>query len=248
MRLSVQLYTLRDQLSYDVPGTLRQVRGIGLEWVEFAGGYGKSASEWRTMLDGEGLKVSGSHIGISAIENEFDQVVEDCKILDNEFVVVPWVAEKDYEGGWDAFGHRLEAAAAKLKDQGLQLAYHNHAFEFTRGSNGRLGLETLYDSTAPDLVKSELDVAWVQIGGGDPAAWIERLKGRIPLIHLKDYNPDMTPQWQPGGDGVVDWNAVLAAAKNVGVEFGAIELDESPGDPVEAVRSSYRFFSGRGLR
>ena len=128
------------------------------------------------------------------------------------------------------------------------MAYHNHAFEFTRGSNGRLGLETLYDSTAPDLVKSELDVAWVQIGGGDPAAWIERLKGRIPLIHLKDYNPDMTPQWQPGGEGVVDWNAVLAAAKNVGVEFGAIELDESPGDPVEAVRSSYRFFSGRGLR
>src|SRR5579862_2665353 len=124
MRLSLQLYTVRDQLSADPAATYKAVKEIGMEYVEGGGSYGAdSAKEGRQMLDDHGLKASGSHIGLDRLE-----------------------------GG-------LEEA--------LEVAYHNHDFEFK--NEGKPGLDVLFESSDPALVKSELDIAWVQIGGRDPA-------------------------------------------------------------------------------
>jgi sugar phosphate isomerase/epimerase len=129
-----------------------------------------------------------------------------------------------------------------VKAEGLVFAYHNHAFEFPND-----GFNLLWASTDSEYVKSQLDIAWCQIGGEDPAAMIKKLKGRLPLVHLKDFDPSKSPQWTVAGDGLVDWTSTLEAISEGDVVFGAIELDESPIDPIEAVAECVKFFRSRGI-
>jgi len=242
MRISLQLYTLRDALAQDLNGTLDKVRDIGLKYVEFAGFYGLTASDWKNLTSDRGLTFSAAHIGFDQIANEFDTVVADCKAMGCDTVVIPWIGEDHYKDGWDKFGRECEPLGAKLKAEGLQLAYHNHAFEFKTD-----GLDGLYGATDPDLLKAQLDLAWVSIGGQDPVATISKFADRLPQVHLKDYDPNLSPQWRPAGQGILDWDSILPACLAAGVQFGSIELDESPGDPVEAVRQSFDFFAAKGL-
>ena len=242
MRLSLQLYTLRDALAQDLTGTLDKVRDIGLKYVEFAGFYGLSAAEWKALADERGLSFSSAHIGFDQIVNEFDSVVADAQTLGLSTVIIPWIGKEHYENGWAAFGKECEPLGEKLKAAGLTLAYHNHAFEFETD-----GLDGLYGATSPDILKAQLDLAWVSIGGQDPVATIEKFADRTPMVHLKDYDPTLTPQWRPAGQGIMDWDSILAACQAAGVQFGAIELDESPGDPIEAVRESFNYFASKGL-
>jgi sugar phosphate isomerase/epimerase len=242
MRLSLQLYTLRDALDKDLTGTLDKVAEIGLKYVEFAGFYGLSAAEWKKLADERGLSFSSAHIGYDHFVNDFDSVVADAKTLGLSTVIVPWIGAEHYADGWAAFGKKLEPIGAKLKEHGLNLAYHNHAFEFETD-----GLDGLYGATSPDLLKAQLDLAWVSIGGHDPVATIQKFADRTPMVHLKDYDPTKTPQWRPAGQGILDWDPILAACEAAGVQFGAIELDESPGDPIDAVRESFQYFSAKGL-
>lgn len=241
MRLSVQLYTVRDHLAQDVKGTLAKLRETGLEYVEIAGFYDKSAEEWKSILDELGLKTSGTHQGIDGLLNDFDKVVTDAKTLAIPYIIVPYLTEEHYKDGWDKFGKRLNDLGKKVKDAGLQLAYHNHAFEFPGG------LDALYANSEAEYVKAELDLAWVQIGGEDPAGWIRKMKGRVPMVHLKDYDPAKDPQWQIAGEGIVDLKACVQAALECGVEYGPIELDQCAGDPLEAVAKSVAYYKTLGI-
>ncbi|HWD41842.1 MAG TPA: sugar phosphate isomerase/epimerase family protein [Fimbriimonas sp.] len=243
MKLSCQLYTVRDQFSADPVGTLIKLRDMGLTYVEGGGSFGgESPAEGRKILDDLGLKASGSHVGMDTWNENTEGAIEDAKTIGCHYVIVPWIDKSYYAEGWDKFARVLEGIGKKVKDAGLVLCYHNHAFEFEDD-----GLNKLYDAADPDLVKAQLDVAWCQIGGGNPAEYIRKLSSRLPLLHLKDFDPSKTPQWRPGGQGLVDWDATLAAANEGNVEFGAIELDESPGDPIDAVRESVEFFRSKGI-
>lgn len=242
MRLSVQLYTVRDALSSDLAGTLGQIKKIGLEYVELAGMYGRSATEWKTMLNEEGLLASGAHIGLELLQADLDTVISDAKTIGFEYVILPWVDSSKYAGNWSELGKSLEPIGERLRNEGLTLAYHNHAFEFEGG-----GLDALYAAASPEFVKAQLDLAWVQIGGENPSEYIRKMSSRVPLVHLKDYDPSQTPQWRPAGQGIVDWEPILAACDEANVQFGSLELDESPGDPIVAVRQSYEFFAEKGL-
>jgi sugar phosphate isomerase/epimerase len=243
MRLTVQLYTLRDKLEADLEGTLQSVKAIGLEYVELAGAYGKSVDEWKTILGDLGLKVSGSHVPLDQLESNLEGVIADNKALGNPFVIVPWVSKEKYAGNWTAFGEELNGYGQTLADAGLALAYHNHDFEFEGD-----GLSALYAASSPEYVKAELDLAWISIAGADPVAWLQKMSGRVPLVHAKDYSPNETPRWRPAGEGVLDFDAILPAAEAAGVQFAGIELDESPGDPLEAVRASFEYFAAKGLK
>lgn len=246
MRLSVQLYTVRDALAEDYVGTLRKLRAIGLEYVEGAGNYGGgSAEEGKRILDDLGLKASGSHVGLDRLQRHLDEVIEEHQTMEIPYVIVPYLSEGDRHD-YTKLAGILTPIGTKLKEKGLTLCYHNHDFEF-QAQNGELGLDVLYSKTNPNLLQAELDLAWVQIGGQDPAAYVRKYANRMPLVHLKDFDPSKTPRWRPAGQGVVDWDGCLAACQEAGVRFGAIELDESPGDPLDAVRESFEFFYGRGL-
>jgi hypothetical protein len=249
MRVSVQLYTLRDQLAEDVRGTLRAIRKMGIEYVELAGFYGESADAWAAHLQEagvaslqSGLKASGAHIGLGELENNLDQVIADAKTIGFKYVIVPHVGPDVYAEGWAKFGERLAPIGAKLAENDLVLLYHNHDFEFADGD----GLAELYGAAPTTALQAEIDAAWVSIGGKEPAAYIQGLAGRVPCVHVKDYNPENTPRWVPAGTGIMPMPAVLAAAEAAGTEFIVIELDESPGSPLDAVEASYEYLKTQG--
>lgn len=247
MRLTVQLYTVRDPLAADYVGTLTALREIGLEYVEFAGNYGESPEATKALLDKLGLKASGAHVGLPEIENDFAGVVATHRTLGNTNIIVPYAGQDLWGDGWDKLGVRLAAAGAKLRAEGFTLGYHNHDFEFV-DVDGTPGLDVLYGAASADDLKAQLDLAWVKIGGQDPASYIKKYGSRVKFVHLKDYDPTAEPRWKPAGQGVLDYDTVIPAALEAGVEFGGIELDQSPGDSIEAVRESFAFLSSKGLR
>ncbi|HZH97853.1 MAG TPA: sugar phosphate isomerase/epimerase [Fimbriimonadaceae bacterium] len=246
MKLGVQCYTLRSEFQKDARNTFRQIADIGIRYIELAGLYDESPETIRGWLDDYGLDVVGSHVGLDRLEGDLPGLIEENRVLRNRYVVLPWVSREDYRLGWSAFGQRLESIAKRLQDAGLEFAYHNHAFEF-ESEGGRPGLDVLFDTTDPNLVKAEIDTAWVHHGGQDPAGYIRKLAGRVPLVHLKDItdNPDFLDV--EAGGGVLDWDSILAACREAGVEAGVIELDECPGPPFESVRLSLEFFRGKGV-
>jgi sugar phosphate isomerase/epimerase len=240
MRLSLQLYTLRDQLASDETGTLAKVADVGYKFVE-TGGRGAGTQAYKDLLDRSGLAVSGIHTGIDQLENDLPLSIEEAKILNSPYIIVPWLDESRRKN-WAELGKKLNTIGEKIREAGLTLAYHNHDFEFRQG-----GFEDLYNNSDPENVKAELDVAWVQIGGADPIDWINRLSKRLPLVHLKDFDSAKDPVWQIAGEGLVDWDGVLDACERAGVQYGAVELDAFASDPLDAIKGSYDFFTARGI-
>ncbi len=237
MLLSVQLYTLRDPMSTDPAGTLSQLSEV-MSNVELAGTYGLSAREFRGILDDQGFSVTGSHLGLAALESELGKVIDDHRELRCDTIILPWIGKEDYADGWKAFAARLEPIADQLADAGMTFAYHNHAFEFEND-----GLRTLFRS-ASDRVKAQIDLGWVQHAGENPAAFVLEMGQRISSVHLKDTMGFEEHQDVLAGEGVVDWKATLAACVEAGVPVGVIEMDNPPGDPLSSVKECYRFYSG----
>lgn len=246
--VSVQLYTLRDATSKDLPGVLKALKKIGYAGAELAG-YGnlKTASEVKKAFDDAGLKVSGAHVGYDQLVGEFDKVVADHKTLGNKNVIIPWLDEKHRTDGaaWRKFAGVLNEYGKKLADQGFVLSYHNHDFEFKK-FDGKYALDIVWEHTDAKLVKAELDVYWVKRGGVDPASYIKQLGSRVSLIHLKDMAAD--GKFAPVGTGTLDFPGVTDAAASVGVAWGAVEQDDCYGaDPLKNVEISFNNLKKLGI-
>ncbi len=243
MRLSVQLYTLRQPLTDDLVGTLKAVKEIGFEFVELAGYQGKSAAELRTLLDDIGLKVSAGHWGLDAVK-DVDQVTDEANTLGCKHVVLPWISEETYAAGWVEFGKELEPLARAFDGKGIAFGYHNHAFEFP--DRGVSTFAQMWEQTE-DILKAQLDLGWVAVAGEDPVAWLNKLGSRSPLVHLKDFSGNKESHDAEAGKGTINWDAVLAACAANNVEFGAIEMDHTPDEPLISVRRSFEYFQSKGL-
>jgi len=242
MHLGVQLFTLRDVMDKDLAGTLRKVGEAGYRYVETAGLHGRTPEEFRRELDAAGLQAVACHVGLPEVEERLDENARIAEVLGVEWLVVPWIPKEAYEGGWAKFGERLGVVAKNVIAKGLKFGYHNHAFEF-EPENGVPGYELLWQG-APETVEAEIDVYWAQHAGHDPANWLRRLAGRVPLAHFKDgRDGTMTPV----GEGDLDWPGIIAAAKLAGVQYAIVELDECPRDPVECVVASYNYLNGLGV-
>jgi sugar phosphate isomerase/epimerase len=234
--IAVQMYTLRDPAGADMAGTLKQVAEMGYEGVELAGYGNLQVDTLQRALQDNNLKVVASHIGIDQLKNSYDKVVEDNLLLNNKYIVVPFIGE-EYRSreGYTKLAEELNEFGARLNSAGFTLCYHNHDFEFERYDN-EYGLDILYANSNPDLVKIELDSFWVKKGGVDPASYIQKYAGRVPLVHVKDMNDEGT--FAEVGQGNIDWQPVFAAAEAGGVEAYVVEQDVCPGDPLESVRIS----------
>jgi sugar phosphate isomerase/epimerase len=234
--VAVQLYTLREELKRGFVGVLREVAEIGYAGVEFAGYGGLSAADLKAALDEFGLKAAGSHVALAQLESELDQVIEYNLAIGNRNIVCPWLPE-ERRNNYGKLAESLNAIGRKLKENGLQLFYHNHAFEFDR-FEGRHGLDILFAETDPDLVKAELDVYWVKRGGVDPVAYLKGLGGRCPLVHLKDMAAGPEQRFAPVGTGTIDFEALFEVADDT-AEWYIVEQDLTYGKPaLEEIRLS----------
>ena len=169
------------------------------------------------------------------------------------YAVFPYVQISD-RGGLDkirALAEKLNKAGEKCHAAGLTFCYHNHAFEF-QPTEGTTPFDVLVESLDPKLVGLELDVFWVSVAGHDPVETLKKLSGRVHLVHLKDKaqgTPVMYKESVPAsafkevGSGVIEWPAVLSAAKAAGVAHYFVEQDQTPGDPLESLRQSFTYVS-----
>lgn len=245
---ALQLYTLRDPAKKDLPGTLKKAREIGFEYVQWSGMPNLPADQIRAALDAADLKAVAAHVSAEAFEKDFDKEVQFWKTVGVRDVAVGGMMKdcKADLAGWLRGAQRLDALGAKLREAGMRFSYHNHAFEFEKfPGDPRCKLDIVLESTRPENLCAEFDVAWVFQGGADPAAYFRKYKTRCPVVHIKDTvrrtDPKAKVQFKPLGQGDLDWKDVLAAGHEAQIEWYVYEQDSGEGSPFDYARASYEF-------
>jgi sugar phosphate isomerase/epimerase len=243
-QIAAQLYTVRDfaKTPPEIAKTLKKIRAIGYESVQISGLGPIGESELVAMLKGEGLTCCATHEDGNTILNEPQRVVEHLQKLGCPLTAYAWPAGIKFDtlSEVKSFAARLNAAGKVLHAAGQVLCYHNHQIEFRR-LGGKPVLEILFEETDPRYLQGEPDTYWIQNGGGDPVAWCERLKGRLPILHMKDYtvNANNQPTFAEIGNGNLNWPRIIAAAEKAGCQWYCIEQDTCPGDPFDSLQQSF---------
>ncbi len=238
--LSVQLYTVRTAMAEDFDGTLAKVAGFGYTQVEpFQ--FINFVDQLRDGLGKHGLSAPTAHVGL--LDGDQEAIFSAAKELGIETVIDPHVPEARWQTEDDikVIAAELNAAAEKAADHGLRVGYHNHSHELRSVINGRHALEIAVDYLEPEVVL-EVDTYWAFAGGADVVPLLERLGGRVVALHIKDGDGSLDTKKQvPVGAGSLPvWDYIAAAPDALDV----VELDDSAGDLVDAVRSSRAYLVG----
>jgi sugar phosphate isomerase/epimerase len=241
--IGLQMYTL---LNVGTPAEqFAMAHKAGFEHVELVGTHGLEAKELKSLLDKNHLTVTSSHVQLTALESDYAQTVAFNKAVDNHTIVVPWIKPEDRPDttqAWIDYAQRLDKLGAKLRKDGIQLAYHNHNFEMKK-YDGVTALEIIFNHSRAENLKLEMDAAWVSRGGQDPARILKEYPGRIYAIHAKDNASigirDDEMNFAPLGEGLLDWKTILPAAKASGVKWFIIEHDK-PKDAWSIITTSHQ--------
>ncbi len=267
--VGLQLYSVRDFMEKDLPGTLKKVKTMGYDYVEPAGLCGVSAEEFKKALDEAGLKAICAHVPLAEMTADPDKVINDYgKVIGLKYIAIPYLAEGDRPGAenFEKVLDFIRSFGKKCADNGITLLYHNHDFEFVKMPDGRYGLDYMYETVDSSLLQTELDCCWVKVGGEDPSAYIRKYAGRCPVVHLKDYSGEKssnmynligmketakqtsTFEFRPVGYGKQDMPTILKAATESGAEYLVVEQD-SPGEQtsLEAVEMSRKYLASLGF-
>jgi sugar phosphate isomerase/epimerase len=230
-RIGLMLYTVRDECARDFEATLRAVAAMGYEGVELFDLHGHDPAAVRAWLDELGLTACGRHAGLEAIETQLPELAEEAGVLGWRRLAVSWLDPTTLEAA-DLPG-RLARAAAAARVLGVELGFHNHDAELRPLASGRTFLDEL-----PSELFLELDLGWAWYAGVDPVALLGHVRGRCPLVHVKDFARRDGRAFRPVGEGAVGYQRVIPAAVAAGVEWLLVEQDETDGPPLEAARRS----------
>lgn len=226
--IGIQLYTVRGLSREDYKGTLRKVSEIGYKHFEYAGYGDLTAGELKSFAAGLGVTACGSHEGFQNFENDADKVIAFNQTIGTPYVVVPSMPS-DIRGGSVAEIEKFAAGLNKygklVKKAGMQLCYHNHSFEFEKVADGRTVWDVLFSAADADLVKAEVDIAWVYNADVDPVELLDKWGDRVKLLHMKDLDKDR--KLAPVGEGEIDLAKVVAKARQIGVDWYVVEQDQS---------------------
>ena len=250
--LGAQLYTVRN-FTQTIPGiaeTLNKVADIGYTAVQISAFGPVDPTEVARLVVDKGLTVAGTHVAWSRFLNELDEVIAEHKMWGCSHAAIGGLpSEYRSLDGLKRFLDELGPVAEKLAQEGIDFSYHNHNHELMRYGE-KTWLEMLYEQADPEMLKAEIDVYWIQAGGGDPTVWIRKCAGREPLLHLKDMTvgPGREQRMAEIGEGNMNWPAILQAAEESGVGWYLVEQDRCYGrDPFESLAISYRNLRVMGL-
>lgn len=277
-RLGFQLYSLGDEAGKDLAGAFASVARIGYRDIELPNLYGKSPAEVRALADGAGLSLTSLHLpamggpgqAMLSLLSDTQRIVDDLGVLGITGAVAPiapfpaafrpgpgenpmaslakMFADAGIDG-WKRTAALLNEKAAALKPHGIQVGYHNHNIEFAP-LGGTTGWDVLVKGTDPALVKFEVDVGWVAAAGLDPATFLDRNRGRLRWLHVKDLKASTKPNFAltmdptEAGSGEQDWARILPAAHRAGVEHFYVEQEPPFAIPrIEAAQRSWTYLS-----
>ena len=245
--IAIQLYSVRDDMAADFEGTLKKIKALGYDGVEFAGLHGKTAAEVKKMCDEIGLVPISAHVPYSELLKG-DETFKAYAEIGCKYIVIPWIGAEYLAGGENnaEFIENVKKFGELANANGMKLCYHNHDFEFQK-VDGEYKLDRLYSDVSADLLLTQLDTCWVNVGGENPSDYIRKYNGRIEIIHLKDFvggksenmygligadgkekAEDTSKKFElrPVGYGVQNFPAILDACKEVGATWVVVEQDE----------------------
>jgi sugar phosphate isomerase/epimerase len=244
--LSAQLYTVRNFLTTPeaIAESLKKIRAIGYRFVEVSSLEHIPAPQIKAMLDEADLQVSAVHFDHAPLLANLDECLAQSDMLGTKNLILSMMPEAYAQEGREGFQRFIDETiplCEKVRTAGFNISYHNHNYEFTR-FDGRPALDWIFDSIP--CLGAEIDTHWIQMGGGNPAAWIRKVAGRMNSVHLKDFTVEMwTPIFAEVGQGSLNWDEIIAAALETGVEFFVVEQDECRRDPFESLKLSYEFLN-----
>lgn len=248
MRIGAQFYTIRDfcQNLTDFAESMKRIADIGYQYVQISGTCDYEPEWLKAELKKNGLACVITHTPADRLLSDPAGVAHSHDIFGCKYVGLGWNAYQLDKGDTpDAFYDKYIATARALKENGKYFMYHNHDQEFQK-YNGKPVLEQMAEMFAPDEMGFTLDTYWITAGGGDPAWWIERLSGRVPCIHLKDfaYGRKMAVI----GEGNINFDRVFDRAETAGTEYMLVEQDDCNGeDPFACLTRSYQYLKARGF-
>jgi sugar phosphate isomerase/epimerase len=231
--IGLELYSVRDDLKKDLPGTVTAVAKLGYEVVEFYSPYFDwtvdQAKEYRKLLDGLGIRCLSTHNGTNAFTADgLKKAIELNQIIGSKYIVLASPGKVATVDGFKELATTLTAAVETLRPLGMAAGFHNHQMEW-RPIDGQRPMDILAANTPKDFAL-QLDAGTCVEAGADPVAWIKANPGRIKSMHLKDWAPGNERGYRVAfGEGDVPWKAMFAAAESVGgAEYYLIEQETAP--------------------
>lgn len=248
-KLGLQIYTIRDFVKdpdfADV--SFRKMAEMGYTEAHTAS-FDIADKVYLDLLKKHGITVIGTHYNLDKILGNYEETMEIHRNLGTTNIGI---------GGWFTPGKNDPAkikefiadfnkAAEVYAKHGFKLTYHNHSFEFVRLNNNKTMMDMLYEGLDPATTSFVLDTCWVAAGGGDVVDWIEKLEGRLDILHLKDltmkYEGDrVVPLMTEVGNGSLNWDKIMTAAEKIGVKHYIVEQDFCPGSPFDSIKQSAEF-------
>ena len=240
--LAAQLYTIREHMKVpaDMAVSLKKIKEIGYDAVQLSGQGEVDVKELAQMVKDAGLVVAATHVSFDKLYDETDAMIEHHQILECANPAIGGLPGqyRDTKEGVLEFAQKADEVGGKLAAAGLRFGYHNHSFEFVK-FDGELMLDLIFNNTDPAHLSAEIDTYWVQYGGGSPVEWCKKLKGRLPLLHIKEYGIiGNQVTMVPVGAGNLNWKKIVKAAKKSGTEWFIIEQDTCQIDPFESLKQS----------
>ena len=229
---------------------------------EGSGYFGLTARQVKDVLDRNGLSTPSMHIDLDTLQTRLDETAEAAHILGQRYAGISAIPDEmrrtldDYKRVADTFNE----IGARMAARGLRFLYHNHGYGLAE-MEGQIPLRVLIERTDPNVVALELDLYWTTAGGADPVAYLEAYPGRYKLMHVKDMAEPVrfsgdggdASQWielfsymTDAGRGVLDLPAILAKARQAGVEHFLVERDMAP-NPTDALQQNYRYLAALAL-
>ena len=248
MQIGAQFFTLREYCKTleGLAESLKKVADIGYRTVQLSATCPFDAQWMKEQLAKNDLKCVLTHTPAPRLQNETVQVAAEHEIFGCDCVGLGYYGFKAEKGESIAQFLEIYGPIAKtLRENGKYFMYHNHAHEFIKEA-GKLRLEHLIENIPAEDMGVTLDTYWVQVGGADPAQWLEKLAGRIPCIHLKDcaYGQQMAVV----GEGNINFDRVFEKAEAGGTQYMLVEQDDCHGeDPFECLRRSYEYLRACGF-
>lgn len=254
MKKGVQIYTVRDFMGSreELETTLKKIKDIGYDSVQAWTPNFMTHIEFKTLLDDIGLETcssGGDYEKMLEDPRNIQDAIEQAKIFDVKYISIGTLPEEMRESldGYRQYTKNLNKISAELKKEGLKLLYHPHALEFFSLGEGLMGMDIILGESDPDGLHFALDTHWLAAGGVNVVDWIYKVKGRMEIVHFKDYAivggavkiEDVHKQFAEVGEGNIDWPKVIKACNDIGVEFAIVEQDVCPGDPFDSLKISF---------
>ena len=264
--IAVQMYSLREDAKVDLLATLKNVKDMGYDGVEFAGLYGHEPEEVAEMCQKVGLTPISAHLNFNRMLEDARKELSTHKAIGVKYGGISSIA-KEYRPcteNFDKVYGLFEEWGKLAKEYGIQLMYHNHDFEFVK-MNGKYMIDDLYENVSAEALAAEFDTCWIRSPGEDPVKYIKKYAGRVPVLHFKDLygtqfedknradgvfpTKALDHKYRHLGAGIVDISACLEAAQESGCQWIVVEQDY-PTDGMTAAdcaRESAKYLRSLGL-